>query len=247
MIEALDRVIQILDLFSSDRPEWTVSEVSRELDIPKTTVWEYMRDLANAGLLRRPGKTHYRLGWRAYQLGVRARSTSEISQPARTVMLDLVEKFGQTVQLATRYGQEVAYLEKFTPQVGIRVSVNSVGERLPAHCTAVGKVLLAHLSSSELRSLYVNKKLIQMTNRSIGTFEELEQELAQIHDHGYAYEIDEAIEGMACVAAPVTNEYGNVAWALSMSFLEYRFKTHSTTYKEAVVAAAERLSHIATT
>ena len=77
MIEGLERATRILDLFSSDFPVWTVSAVSQEFNLPKTTVWEYMQAMAGLGLIRRTGRTHYRLGWRAFQLGLRARMTSD--------------------------------------------------------------------------------------------------------------------------------------------------------------------------
>jgi DNA-binding IclR family transcriptional regulator len=243
MIEGLERATRILDLFSSDFPVWTVSTVSRELNLPKTTAWEYMRAMADLGLVRRTDRTHYRLGWRAFQLGLRARMTSEISGRARAEMNELAERFNETVQLASRYRRDVVYLEKLAPRTGVRINATRVGERLPAHCTAEGKVLLAHLSPGEVRSLFGSEELDVLTERSVGTPEALEEELARVRERGYAFDREEALEGMCCIAAPVTNEHGDVAWALSMSFLEYRFENYAESYAVAVVEAAQRLSH----
>ncbi|GAB2803418.1 IclR family transcriptional regulator [Streptomyces daliensis] len=242
MIDGLERAVRILDLFSSDAPEWTVSDVCRALALPKTTTWDHMQSMTALGLLRRTGRGRYRLGWRAFQLGLRARMTSEISEPAWSEMRDLVAAHQETVQLASRHHGEVVYLEKLAPHAGVRVNATRVGERLPAHCTAAGKALLASLSPRELRTLYGEGGPRPLTDRSLTTLPALEAELVTVRERGYALDVEEAVEGMCCVAAPVGNGHGDVAWALSMSFLEYRLSTHAETYARAVVEAAQRLS-----
>lgn len=243
MIESLERATRVLDLFSSDCPAWTVTDVARELGLPKTTTWEYMQSMASLGMIRRSGRRHYRLGWRAFQLGLRARSTSEISGPARAEIRGLVEKFGETAHLVSRYGRDVVYLEKLAPPTGVRVNLTRVGERLPAHCTAAGKVLLAYLSAGEIKSVFGSEDLVGLTARSIGSLGALNEELAKVRVQGFAVEVEEVLEGLCGIAVPVTNEHGDVAWALSMSFLEYRFETHAQIYTEALVEVAQRLSY----
>jgi DNA-binding IclR family transcriptional regulator len=242
MIDGLERAVRILDLFSSDAPERSVSEVCRALDLPKTTTWDHMQSMVALGLLRRTGRGRYRLGWRAFQLGLRARMTSEISEPAWVEMRALVAAHRQTVQLSSRHGNEVVYLEKLAPHDGVRVNATRVGERLPAHCTAPGKMLLAYLSPRELRDLYGHDAPAPLTDRSLTTLPALEAELSTVRAHGYALDAEEAVEGVCCVAAPVSNRHGDVTWALSMSFVEHRLATHGDTYARAVVEAARRLS-----
>ncbi|TSD98073.1 IclR family transcriptional regulator [Skermania sp. ID1734] len=242
MIDGLERATQVLDLFCSDVPEWSVTEVCRALQLPKTTVWEYMQAMTGLGLLRRTTRGRYRLGWRAFQWGLRARMTSEISGPARVEMAKLVETYNETVQLVSRYRNEVVYLEKISPRTGVHVNLTRVGERLPAHCTAAGKVLLSHLPPGEVRNIYAGKEMARLTEHSIGSLPVLESELAIVRERGYGLDVEETVEGMCCVAAPVRNADGDVTWALSMSFLEYRQLTHGDTYAQAIVDAAQRLS-----
>ncbi|WP_066164218.1 IclR family transcriptional regulator domain-containing protein [Gordonia hydrophobica] len=243
MIEGLERATRVLALFSSDVPEWTVSDVCRELNLPKTTVWEYMQSMTALGLLRRTARGRYRLGWRAFQLGLRARMTSEISGPARVEMAKLVEEYSETVQLVSRYRGEVVYLEKISPRSGVHVNVTQVGERLPANCTAAGKALLAALPPGEVRKIYADVEMQRLTENSIGSLAALDEELSAVKERGYALDVEETVEGMCCIAAPVSNEYGDVTWALSMSFLEYRLATQGEMYAQAVVDAAQRLCH----
>lgn len=242
MIDGLERAMRILDLFSSDAPERTVSEVCRTLDLPKTTTWDHMQAMVELGLLRRTGRGRYRLGWRAFQLGLRSRMTSEISEPAWVEMRALAAAHHQTVQLSSRHHGEVVYLEKLAPHDGVRLNATRVGERLPAYCTAPGKMLLAYLSARELRTVYGEGPLTPLTDRSLTTLPTLEAELSTVREHGYALDAEEAVEGVCCVAAPVGNRHGDITWALSMSFLAHRLPTHGDAYARAVVEAAQRLS-----
>lgn len=243
MIESLDRATRILDLFSSDIPEWTVSEVSRALDLPKTTAWEHLKAMVELGLLRKSGAANYRLGWRSFQLGLRARATSEIARPARAELQQLADRFGETTQLVSRYGNEVVYLEKVVAPSGVRTSLTRVGERLPSSCTAGGKALLAHLAGSQLDELFPGPGLPQRTEKSLDTVEKLERELDRVQQRGYAVDEEETLEGLCCVAVVIRNRQGDATWALTLSFLQYKFEQHAAEYAQALIEAAERLSH----
>lgn len=240
----LDRTVRILDLFTSDVPEWSVSDACRALDLPKSTVWESLRDMSEVGLLRRVGRGRYRLGWRSFQLGLRARMTSEISVPAWESMRGLVEAHHETMHLASRYRDQVVYLEKIAPPGGVRVHVTRVGERVPAHCTAAGKVLLAHLSTTEVDTLHPVEPLPSLTPHSITGRAALTEELSRAREHGHALDVQEAVMGMCCVAAPITNSHGDIAWAMSMSFPAKRLGTHRERYTQAVTEAAQHLSDL---
>lgn len=235
----------ILDLFTSDVPEWSVSDACRALELPKSTVWESLQAMAEVGLLRRVGRGRYRLGWRSFQLGLRARMTSEISVPAWEAMRSLVETHHETMHLVARYRDQVVYLEKIAPPMGVRVNMTRVGERLPAHCTAAGKVLLAHLSPSEVEALYPVDSVVALTPCSITDRPSLAAELTRVGHRGYALDVQESVEGVCCVAAPITNAHGDVAWAISMSFPAHRLASRRGTYTQAVIDSARHLSDVA--
>lgn len=238
----LERTVRILDLFTSDVPEWSVSDTCRALDLPKSTVWESLQAMDEVGLLRRVGRGKYRLGWRSFQIGLRARMTSEISGPAWEAMRRLAETRHETMHLTSRFRDQVVYLEKIAPPGGMRVNLTRVGERLPAHCTASGKVLLARLSSTELADLYPADPLPALTAHSIIDRAELIEELTRTRERGHALSAQEAAVGMCCVAAPIANAHGDIAWAMSMSFPIDRLSSHAEAYARAVVDAAGRLS-----
>lgn len=242
MIESLARAVSILDLFTSEVPEWTVSDVSRELALPKTTTWEWIQSMTELGLLKRTGRGSYRLGWRSFQLGQRARLASEIAGRARPAMAELGARHGETTHLAVLHGTEVVFLEKNVPPHGLRVAPTRTGERLPAHCTAEGKVLLAQRSDDEVRKLYESAPFPRLTDASPTDVAHLLEELAGVRERGYAVDHEGVLEGMCAIAAPIFSRHGDPAWALSISFLQYRYAEHVEAYARAVVEAARLLS-----
>lgn len=242
MIESLERAVRILDLFSTEVPEWTAGAVSRELGLPRTTTWEWMQSMSELGLLKRTGRGSYRLGWRSFQLGQRARMASEIAARARRTMAELGERWGETTHLAVLHGIEVVYLEKDVPPKGVRVALTRPGERLPAHCTAEGKALLAQRSDDEVRQLYLDKPFTRLTSDSPTDLDALLEDLHEVRRTGHAEDREGVLEGLCAVAAPIRSRHGDAAWALSIAFLEYRWDTTVADYTSAVVTAAEALS-----
>lgn len=242
MIASVQRADRLLDLFSGDVTSWSISEMARELGISKSIVWEYVKTLEDLGLLRKAGRNHYRLGWRNYQLGIRARLSSEIAEPARIELHNLASELQESVQLVTRHKSEVIYLEKIVPANGIRINSTRVGDRLPAHTTASGKLLLSILTETELEQLYPAKELSRRTGRSIGTRETLNEHLLRISRQGFGEDREESIKGICGIAVPIENQHGDMIWALSVSFYEYKWATHAERYRDVLKRAAQRLS-----
>lgn len=245
MIASVQRADQILDLFSTDVPSWSVTEMAQELDLSKSIIWEYAKTLVSLGILRQDGTNRYRLGWRTFQLGLHARMTSEIAMPARREIHSLANELQETVQLSTRHRDKVIFLEKTVPAHGIRLNATRVGERLPVHTTASGKILISTLSPQELAELFPEETLPQSTSQTLRNLSQLQEQLTAADRDGFAVDNAETIEGIACIGAPVTSRHGDIAWALSMTFHSYKSATHADPYQSAIKDAAQRLSLIA--
>lgn len=242
MISSVQRADRILDLFSSDVPSWSLTEMAAELELSKSIVWEYAKTLDDLGILRRDGNGRYRLGWRTFQLGLRARMASEISQPARKEIHALASELQETVQLSTRHRDQVVFLEKFVPESGIRLNATRVGERLPAHTTASGKILLSSLSVEEIEALFREEELVQSTPKSITSRGKLLEELSSVVKDGFALDESETFQDLNCLGVPVTNRDGDIAWALSVTFYNYKQGSHGELYRRLIMGAAFRLS-----
>jgi DNA-binding IclR family transcriptional regulator len=136
------------------------------------------------------------------EIGLAAFREIDIRGTLRPLLEALADEFQETVQLVTLRGTEVQFLDCVESTRVLRTS-SRVGVKLPAHCTAAGKVLLAGLSPEQLRELYPDSSLEQRTPRSLATREALEAELADVRKHSYAVQFGESEEDVAAVAALV--------------------------------------------
>jgi len=147
------------------------------------------------------------------------------------------------VLLAALDRHEVIYVERVEgTHPMVRLAGVRVGSRAPAHCTAVGKVLLAYRDSGEVRALVAHTGLRALTRNTITTLEALEQELITVRAKGIAYDGQEVVPDVACVAAPVMDRYGSVIAAVSTSMPAYRFERNHPRIIEPLKQTATAIS-----
>jgi DNA-binding IclR family transcriptional regulator len=122
------------------------------------------------------------------------------------------------------------------------VELTSLGARLYAHCSALGKVLLAYSEENEVRRIIKTAGLPRFTQNTITDEDELLQNLARIRKQGYAYDLEEILPDLCCVGAPIYNHKGQVIAAVSMSIPAFRFRRSQTEFREAVMRTAKIIS-----
>jgi len=184
MPRTIKKAIQILGLFSLERPEWGVSEVARALELPKSTASGLMSSLADQRLLSRTVKGRYRLGWRLFELSQTLLDTTEFRVEARSVMEELVRCWKETVHLAVLDGVQAVYVEKLQPTPAVKIWISRAGARLPAHCSGVGKVLLAHCEWEYVAELLEDQGMPALTPNTITNLDDLADELERVRERG---------------------------------------------------------------
>jgi len=242
MLQTVQKAAQVLNLFSIERPEWGVSELAKALASPKSSTSALVSTMAEQGLLRRTNTGRYKLGWRLIALSQVLLSTTDFRLEARPVMELLIARFGETVHLATLEGGQVIYVDKLQGTRAIQVSVTGVGSQLPAHCSGVGKVILAHRPWEEVRQILATRGMAALTSHTITTADSLQAELLRVAAQGYAYDMEEAVEELCCVAAPIRDHRGDVVAAMSLSVPAYRFQQAREQYRLAIVGASRQIS-----
>jgi DNA-binding IclR family transcriptional regulator len=247
MPQTLKKAMQILDLFSLERPEWGVGEVARALELPKSTTSELMSSLAYQRLLSRMAKGRYRLGWRLFELSQTLLDTTQFRSEARRVMKELLETWEETVHLAVLDGVQAVYIEKLQPTPAVRIWISRAGARLPAHCSGVGKVLLAHSDWEHVAALFENQGMPELTPNTITGLDALADELERVRERGYACDHEETLIGLCSVAAPIYGSRGRAVAAISLSVPAYRFHPKRDKYTAAIIDAARRISENADT
>jgi IclR family transcriptional regulator, KDG regulon repressor len=219
VVPAVARGLDILELFLGVDDTLSAPEVAGRLQLPRTTVHELIATLVARGYLvaAAPASNRYRLGVRVAQLGNRYGAGLDLARVGQDVCAEVAGACDETVHLAVLEGREVVYIAKIDSTRTVRM-VSAVGRRLPAHCTSVGKMLLARLPPAELDQLYPPKaELEAMTAHSITSRPALLDALATARRRGVAYDDRESNPDVGCVAAPVSDGAGGAVAALSIS------------------------------
>lgn len=207
----LDRAALLLDAF--DGPgRLNLAQVVRRTGLSRSSAHRMLEQLVQLHWLRRDGR-NYELGMRLFELGSLALHQDRLHQAALPYLHELHRLTGHVVHLAVLDGVDVVYLDKIGPGFGAQLP-SRIGGRQPAHCTSVGKALLANLAPSE-RECFLATDLQGSTQRSPAVPSRLRTELARIRERGIAVDRQESVVGIACIGVPVGNP-GNVVAGLSV-------------------------------
>jgi IclR family transcriptional regulator, pca regulon regulatory protein len=219
--QSLERGLAILSSFHSDRPLIGVSELSRGLDLSRSTTHRYVATLAKLGYLQQdPESKRYRLGPKVLDLGFSALNSMDLLEIAAPHLRRLCDETQRTVNLAILDGTDVVYIERYrTAQQGQReIDLNlHVGARLPAYCTAMGKAILAFVPEDRLAEII---ERIDFTPRGPNTLTDagaFRAELERIRESGIAVNDEELAYGLRSIAAPIHSHSGEVLAALNLA------------------------------
>jgi DNA-binding IclR family transcriptional regulator len=191
----IDRISLVLDAFEGPG-RLTLAQIVRRTGLPRSSAHRMLERLVQLRWLRRSGRD-YELGIRLVELGSLAVHQDRLHRAAMPLLHELHHATGLVVHLAVLDGSDVVYLEKVGDQMSATIPTR-VGSRQPAHCTAVGKAILAYNDDAADVEMLVRK-----TRYSIGSAPQLSAELAKVRAHGVAFEREEALPGFGCVAAPI--------------------------------------------
>ncbi len=220
---ALDRGLAILELFL-DGEQLSAPDITERVGLPRTTVHELVATLvARHYLVPLDGRpTRYRLGAMLARLGGAFGDQVDLVREGSEVARRVAANCGETVNVAALDGADVIYLVKVDSVHPIRM-VSAVGRRLPAHCTSLGKAMLAALPEARLAELFPRTApLASMTQHSITTVRALRANLDEVRATGVAFDERESDAGMWCVGAAVRDHTGAVVAGLSISTPEMR-------------------------
>ncbi|MGP8049775.1 MAG: IclR family transcriptional regulator [Desulfobaccales bacterium] len=216
-IQSVARALSIIDILAKAGGELALNEVASRLKLAKSTVHGLISTLKDFGYIEQSSFTgRYRLGIRFFEVGSIVAQGWEVRSVAGPYIEQLLEEMGETVHLVILDKFEVLYIDKREKSGALRIA-SQVGMRLPAHCTGVGKVLMAYLTEAERRELICKKGLPRFTRNTLTDPAALEYELARIREQGFAVDNEEIMEGLRCVAAPIRNQTGEVISAISLS------------------------------
>jgi len=208
--------IRLTKAFSENEFEMGISALATKLGLAKSTVHRLASTLVEYDILeqnRENGK--YRLGLALFELGTLVRRKMDVMSEAQQQIHALADLTGETVQLAILDHLSVLYIRIRESRQAVRMS-SGLGSRAPAHCTSVGKALLAY-QPAEIVKQVLDLGLKRYTPNTIIEPAALVDELAQVKSRGYAIDDEEIEPGLRCVAAPIRDHSGEVVAAISVA------------------------------
>lgn len=225
-VKSADRALRILELLGSVGERMTLGQMAAELHVPKSSLHALLRTLeAREWVETDESGLRFALGVRALLAGASYLSTDDVVALANEILDDLGERISETVHLGRLDGDQMVYLAKRESSQSLRL-VSAVGVRLPAHATALGKILLADRTDEEVEHL-LRQPLVQLTNKTITSLSALKRELAAIRQRGYAIDDEESTVGLRCFAVSVRTETPS-RYAMSCSVPTVRLDKRST-------------------
>jgi DNA-binding IclR family transcriptional regulator len=240
-VESVRRALKVLRCFGLDHPELGVSTIARELGMHKSTVHRLLTTLQEEGFVYQVDGNRYTLGWKVFELGVAIPAWQAVRQPVLRVLESLVGETGETAHLAILDDGEVLYVEKVEAARSLRMP-SAVGRRVPLHCTALGKVLMAGLDNETFRATIYSSPLKAFTNSTITDPDRLREEIERVRRQGYAVDREEIEEGLMCIGAPVVDPGGRTCAAISIAGPSSRILPPLKRHSDAVQRASQSLS-----
>ena len=205
-VTATAKALRVLDCFTPTQPELSLAQISRMLQMPKSTLLNQLRTLEEAGFL---GKSQEGLSYCAH-------AAMPVIQYAVPVMEDLQVSTGEIIYLTSHIGGQVFYLECVYPsRRSVAYSVS--GKTLPMHCTGCGKAMLSQMPTDQVEAIIQKHGLPAFTQNTITDHDALMEQLAVCRRRGYALDNEEETMGVKCVAMAIRTSRGDVAGALSIS------------------------------
>ena len=234
--------IRLTKAFSENEYEMGISALAARLGLAKSTVHRLATTLVEYDILEQNRETgKYRLGLALFELGTLVRRKMDVMSEAQAQIHALADLSGETVQLAILDHLSVLYIRIRESRQAVRMSTG-LGSRAPAHCTSVGKALLAYQTPEVIQQI-IDNGLRRYTPNTITEGPRLIEELASVRQKGYAVDDEEIESGLRCVAAPIRDHSGRVVAAISVAAPVQRMtKKNLQTTVPSVVSAAEAIS-----
>ena len=242
-VQSLGRAFAILEEVARHRDGIGLAELSKRVGLHNSTTFHLAKTMVSLGYLRQEKDSkRYRIGRPLFVLAASALNEVEMVNLATPVLEELSRETGESSHFSVRMGDAVVVIAR-TGGPGAFQFADRVGVVRPAHCTALGKVILAALRDDQLENFLQHAELKPSTPKSITDRAALRREIAEVRRSGIAYDDGEFNAEVRCTAAPVRDFTGQVTGALGISGPIWRLSIQALQARAKIVqAAANRLS-----
>lgn len=202
------RLFGLLEFIAGHDRSFTLQDLVDETTLPKPTLHRMLQQLEAGGMLQRDSDgRHYAIGTRLRNLAENVLLNDSRHGARRRVLRGLREEVGESCNITALSGDEVLYLDRVETAAPLRFYLHP-GSRVPAHCSASGKLFLAQMSATQRRRLLGSGPFTRYTPNTIDNLDALEVELERVRQNGYAFDNEEFLSGLFCIAVLVPRENG---------------------------------------
>lgn len=246
-VKTILRVLDTLEILEEYSNGLSLAEISVKIQLPKSTVHRIINALLERQYVREsPIDGKYLLGYQILSLSKACLNSIDLLREARPFLKKINKELNETVILAglDQNKFRIVYLDKIDSSHSLR-TVSHIGERVPVHCTALGKAILSKISIDELKEKLNGYELRKFTENTITDVKKLTQNLNKINKDGFSIDHEEYKQYVSCVAAPVCDYQGKPIGAISVSIPSTRFSENKQEQiSKKVVEAAQAISKI---
>ena len=242
--KAVLRSIDILDYLAHGKKPATLSAISKDLGIPKSSVFDIIHTLVHKEMVQMDEDTKcFSLDVHCFEIGSTYLSRTDIHTQARPVLKQLSLQTGETTFLAVENNGMIVYLDKEEGSSPTRTTC-VIGDRNDMYSTGLGKAILATLPIEKIRQITGGGRLTAKTKNTKNSFDELMEDLEQIRQRGYSIDNREDNEAVFCVGAPILNQSGECMGAISISAIYTSITNERLSFfSQLITSSALGLSH----
>lgn len=242
---ALEKAILVLrTLAASERP-LGLAELSEEIDLPRQTIHRVLQQLADAGLIiRAHQRDRYQVGPEMMRLSQIALVSRNVHPPVRALLRQLVDQTDETCNVGILDQDEIVYIERVESNSPLRLDLE-IGSRVPIHCTAIGKLLVAEQHKNVRTRILGAAPLQRFTDNTITDPAALEDEFARIRSQGYSFNNEEYVFGLTAIAVAIRDSEKKAVAAVAIHAPSTRMDLEKAiAYADGAKAVADRIAEI---
>jgi DNA-binding IclR family transcriptional regulator len=238
-VPAAQRTLRVLTFLAAQPEPVALDHIARALDMPRSSAYQLINVMIDEGFVTHLEDDHrYGLGLAAFEVGSGYSRQAPLQRLARRPLAGLVDEFGESAHLATLHGADVVYvIEERAP--GRPSLITDVGVRLPAHLTASGRAILAHLPTAQVRALFPTKgSFVSRTGTGPASLTALTSLLAATRQRGWATEDGDVTPGFASIAVPVHDAAAHPVAAVAVTYETGRLTSEGIVVRRVAELAA---------
>jgi len=242
-MKSIKKAIEVLEALAKRENGVGITQLSKQLNLPKSTIHQILSTFKGVRFVdQNPEDKKYHLGLRVFELGNIVQSQLQLRKIAHSCLYNLSRKTNETTYLVVLENDRIVYIDCVESTARLRAHP-VFGERVPLHCTGVGKAVMAFLPEEKVNEIIYEGGLERFTENTITDPHLLKRELKEIRKRGYAIDNAEHEEGIRCVGAPIRNHRKEVSAAISVSGPSQRFdRSRTPTMAKLVIETAEEIS-----